>query len=176
MVAPKGETRVLLGRIADAHGTRGEVLIHVYTEPPANIAAYGPLTDATGTRAFAIECPRVTAKGVLARLSGVTDRSAAQALKGVNLYVVRARLPRAKEGEFYHADLMGLVVVNRVGKPIGEVVAVQNYGAGDLLEVRLSGRGRTELIPFTEAFVPEVDLAARRAVVILPSAPADGET
>ena len=168
MVTPKGQMRVLLGRIADAHGIRGEVLIHAYTEPPENIAAYGPLTDASGTRAFAIECPHVTAKGVLARISGVRDRSAAQALKGVNLYVVRARLPPALEGEFYYADLIGLTAVDRQGKRIGEVVAVQNYGAGDLLEVRLDGRGRTELIPFTDAFVPQVDLTAKRAVIVLP--------
>jgi len=175
VVTPKGQMRVLLGRIADAHGIHGEVLIHAYTEPPENIAAYGPLTDASGTRAFAIECPHVTAKGVLARISGVRDRSAAQALKGVNLYVVRARLPPAKEGEFYHADLIGLTAVNAEGKRIGEVVAVQNYGAGDLLEVRLTGWGRTELIPFSDAFVPEVDLTAKRAVVVLPSAPAAGQ-
>jgi 16S rRNA processing protein RimM len=167
-------TRVLLGRIADAHGMRGEVLIHAYTRPPDNIAVYGPLTDKKGTAAFEIQSTRVTAKGVVARLGGVRDRSAAEALKGVNLYVLRDRLPPAADGEFYHADLIGLAAVDAQGLRIGEVVAVHNYGAGDLLEVRLAGRDKTELIPFSDGFVLEVDLAANRAVIVPPRAEADG--
>jgi 16S rRNA processing protein RimM len=166
--------RVLLGRIADAHGTRGEVLIHAYTRPPGNIAVYGALTDEKGTAAFAIQSARVTVKGVVARLAGVRDRNAAEALKGVNLYVPRDRLPPAADGEFYHADLIGLAAVDAQGVRIGEVVAVQNYGAGDLLEVRLAGRNKTELVPFSDAFVSEVDLAAKRAVIVLPRAEAEG--
>jgi len=172
--AQQQNMRVLLGRIADAYGVHGEVLIHAYTSPPENIAAYGPLTDERGTAAFAIQSARVAAKGVVARLQGVRDRSAAEALKGVNLYVLRDRLPPAADGEFYHADLIGLAAVNAQGVRIGEVVAVQNYGAGDLLEVRLAGWDKTELVPFSDAFVPEVDLAAKRAVIVLPGVEADG--
>lgn len=170
MATKKGQVRVLLGRIAAAHGIRGEVLIHAYTEPPQNIAAYGPLTDRAGARVFDIECRRVTAKGVVAHLAGVQDRSMAEALKGTELYVARDRLPPATEGEFYHWDLIGLAVHNAEGRRIGEIVAVQNYGAGDLLEVRLAGTATTQLIPFSDAFVPQVDLAAKRAVIVLPSA------
>ena len=158
--------RILLGRIAGAHGIRGEVLITAFTERPEDIAAYGPLDDG-GARTFTIEAVRATAKGVVARLAGVRDRTAAEALRGAPLYVDRARLPAPGEGEFYHADLVGLSAVDADGQPVGEVVGVHNHGAGDILEVRLAKTGRTELIAFTDAFVPEVDLAGRRVVVRL---------
>jgi 16S rRNA processing protein RimM len=106
---------------------------------------------------------------VVARLAAIADRTAAEALKGASLYVDRERLPAPGEGEFYHADLVGLAAVTPDGRPLGEVVAVHNHGAGDLLELRLAGSGRTELVAFTDAFVPEVDLAARRVVLALPS-------
>ncbi len=166
--------RIILGRIAGAHGIRGEVVIHAYTVAPEDIRAYGPLFDKAGGRSFEIANARVTAKGVVARLKGVGDRTAAEALKGVELYVDRDRLPAANEGEFYHADLIGLAAVDPTGKCIGEIVAVQNFGAGDLLEIRLAGSGKTELIPFTDATVPEVDIAAGRVVVAMPAA-SDGE-
>lgn len=159
---------ILLGRIAGAHGIRGEVLIRVFTTRPEDIGAYGPLSDG-GTRTFKIESARVTAKGVVARLHGINDRNEAEALKGAELYVDRDRLPAAAEGEFYHADLIGLTAVDPEGRPVGEIVGVHNYGAGDLLELRLAGYKTTELVTFTEAFVPEVDLAARRVVVRLPA-------
>lgn len=161
--------RILLGHIAGAHGIRGEVLIKTYTEAPENVGAYGPLSDESGVRTFNLKSARATPKGVVARLQGVDDRNAAEALKGIALYIERDRLPAAADGEFYHADLIGLAAVDSDGKPLGEIVAVQNYGAGDLLEIRLEGSSKTELVPFTDATVPEVDIAARRVVVILPS-------
>jgi 16S rRNA processing protein RimM len=176
VAADAGRDRILLGHIAGAHGIRGEVIIHAFTDPPENIAAYGPLIDEAGARTFEIEIVRATAKGVVARLPGISDRNAAEALKGVDLYVERDRLPAAAEGEYYHADLIGLAAVDSDGRRIGEIVAVQNFGAGDLLEIRLAGARHTELIPFTDAFVPEVDVAARRVVVILlPAESADDE-
>ena len=162
------QSRILLGRIAGAHGIRGEVIIHAFTEAPESIAGYGPLSDAAGARTFTIETARATPKGVVARLKGLSDRTAAEALKGVDLYVERSRLPPATEGEYYHADLIGLAAVDPDGNRIGEIVAVQNYGAGDLLEIRVAGRSQTELIPFTDANVPEVDLAAKRVTVAPP--------
>jgi 16S rRNA processing protein RimM len=165
--------RILLCRIAGAHGIRGEVLIHTYTEAPENIGAYDALSDASGERQFKIRIVRVTPKGVIARLAGIADRNAAEALKGVELYIERARLPAIADGEFYYADLVGLAAVDVDGQTIGSVVSVQNFGAGDLLEIRLSGSSKTELVPFRDAFVPEVDLAARRVVVALPSAVTD---
>ncbi len=167
-VAEAKPNRVLLGRIAGAHGIRGDVLIKTFTAAPELIGAYGPLADKSGARTFEIQSVRVTAKGVVARLKGVADRNAAEALKGIELYVERERLPAADEGEFYHADLIGLAAVDGEGRPVGEIVAVHNFGAGDLIEVRLAGSGKTELVPFTDDAVPEVDIAARRAVVVIP--------
>ena len=162
--------RVQLGRIAGAHGIRGEVLIKTFTAAPESIGAYGPLHDRNDSRTFKIESVRVTEKGVVARLAGVSDRNTAETLKGVELYLDRDRLPAALEGEFYHADLVGLAAIDPDGRPLGEIVAVQNYGAGDLLEIRLAGSGRTELVPFTDDAVPDVDIVTRRVVVVLPSA------
>ena len=166
---------LLLGRIADAHGIRGEVLIHSYTDPPEHIAAYGPLSDAASARSFAIESARATPKGVVARLRGVDDRTAAEALRGTELYVARDKLPAAADDEFYHADLIGLDAVAPDGKAIGKIVAVHNFGAGDLIEIRLAGTGRTELVPFTETSVPSVDIEAGRVVVALLPTPDDEE-
>jgi 16S rRNA processing protein RimM len=172
-VAAEHPARVLLGRIAGAHGIRGEVLIHAYTEAPENIGVYGALSDTSRGRQLTIKVVRVTPKGVIARVVGVADRNAAEALKGTELYVDRTRLPAAPEGEYYHADLVGLTAVDAEARTIGRIVAVQNFGAGDLLEIRLTGSSKTELVPFRDAFVPEVDLAAQRAVVLLPSSGPD---
>ena len=169
MAAASASSRLLLGRIAGAHGIRGEVLIHTYTSAPQDIVAYGPLSDAAARRSFEIAIVRTTPKGVVARIAGIADRNAAEALKGVELYVGRDRLPAAAEGEFYHADLIGVAAVDLAGKVIGEIVAVQNYGAGDLIEIRLAGSAKTELIPFTETAVPQIDIAARRAVIVMPA-------
>jgi 16S rRNA processing protein RimM len=177
MAMTAGAKLVLLGRIAAAHGVRGDVLIKSFTAEPAAIAAYGPLQDAEGSRRFELRVVRVTPKGVVARVSGVVDRNAAEALKGVDLYVPRERLPAAEPGAYYHADLIGLRAIGEDGSGIGEVVAVADYGAGDLLEIRLEGSRRTEFVPFTSARVPEVDVAEGRIVVRLTAAAAeeDGE-
>jgi 16S rRNA processing protein RimM len=167
--ADKGDagSRVLVGRISAAQGLRGEVRITSFTAIPEDIAAYGPLTDSAG-RGVTIESLRVIKGSVLAaRLAGIADRSAAEALKGVTLYVEKTRLPAADDDEWYYDDLVGLRAEDGDGTRIGDVMAVHNYGAGDLLEVRLSD-GQTALVPFTETAVPHVDVQAGRIVVILP--------
>lgn len=167
---------ILLGRITGAQGIRGEVVVHSFAATAEDIGAYGPLTDPAGTRSFKLEVVRLTPKGaVIARIAGVDDRNAAEALKGTELYVARDKLPAPGDGEFYHADLIGLAAVAPDGATIGEVVAVQNYGAGDLLEIRLPGAASTELVPFNDRFVPAVDLAAGKAIVIMPVAMPDDE-
>jgi 16S rRNA processing protein RimM len=166
---PPKAHRILLGRIAGAHGIRGEVVIHAYTTAAEDVRAYGPLSDKDGGRQFTIASARATSKGVVARIKGVADRNAAEALKGVELYVDRAQLPPAGDGEFYHADMIGLAAVDPDGKPVGEVVGMHNFGAGDLMEIRLAGSQNTEFIRFDDAHVPEVDIAARRAVVVMPA-------
>ena len=161
-------SRILLGHIAGAHGVRGEVLIKSYTGAPEDISAYGALIDESGARSFEIAVVRVTAKGVVARIEGVSDRTAAEKLKGTRFFAERAQLPATESGEYYHADLIGLAAVSLSGRAIGEVVGVQNYGAGDLLEIRLAGARKTELLPFTDAFVPTVDIAAGTVIVVFP--------
>ena len=162
------DRRILLGRIAGPHGIQGNVVIETYTGEPQGIAAYGPLETEDGTRQLVVSIVRVTPKGVIALVEGVSDRTAAEALKGLKLYIDRDRLPAATEGEFYQTDLVGLKAEDRNGQCFGTVVAVQNYGAGDLLEIRLEGKRKTELVPFTDAFVPLIDVAGGRVVVVLP--------
>ena len=171
-----GRKPILLGRIVAAHGIRGEVQIVSHTGEPDAIGAYGPLSDKPGNRSFTVRVVRVTPKGIVARIDGVADRNAAEALRGTDLYVDRSRLPPPKEGEYYHEDLIGLAAHDPDGKRIGAVVAIPNYGAGDLVEVKLDGSKHTELIPFKDACVPAVDVAGGRLTVILPAfAPDDGE-
>ncbi len=171
-----GSETILLGRIVGAHGIKGDVVVHSFATVPEDIASYGALSDKTDTRSFKLRVLRMTPKGaIIARIAGIADRNAAEALKGVELYVPREKLPEPDADEFYHADLVGLVAVDPDGTPIGEVVAVQNYGAGDLLEIRIPTARDTELVPFTDSFVPRVDLASKRVVVVMPVAAPDDE-
>jgi len=148
---------VLLGEIGAAQGLKGEVRIRSYTEEPAGITAYGPLQDETG-RKIEIESLRATPKALIARIKGVTTREAAEALGRTKLYVARVMLPKRGEEEWYHADLVGLAAVGRDGAPLGEVVAIQNFGAGYLLELKPASGGATVLVPFTRDTVPEIDV------------------
>jgi 16S rRNA processing protein RimM len=161
--------KVCLGTIVGVHGVRGAVRIKSFTADPADIAAYGAVSDESGERRFEVKVLGRTRGAVLARLTGVADRNAAEALRGVRLYVPRAALPEANEDEFYHADLIGLPVETREGAPLGRVRAVHNFGAGDILELR-DESGREILLPFSDAVVPEIDLATGRIV----AAPPDG--
>ena len=167
--------RILLGRIVAAHGIRGDLLVRTYTGAPDAVGSYGTLSDAEGRRTFKLRVLRVTAKGVVARVAGVNDRNGAEALAGTDLYVARAQLPAAEEGAFYHADLIGLVAIARDGTEVGRIVGVHNFGAGDLIEVALGASRRTELVPFTAQYVPEVDIARRVVVVELPIPSDDDE-
>lgn len=167
--------RILLGHISTAHGIRGEVLIKPLTEEPADIAAYGPLWDEAGERQFEITAARVTNKGVIARITGVGDRNAAEALRGTGLYIDRDQLPEPEADEIYHVDMIGMTAARADGSVVGEIVAVQNFGAGDLLEIRLAGKRRTEFVPFNDDFVPDIDFDVGRAVVIMPNETVDQE-
>ncbi|MDX2222844.1 MAG: ribosome maturation factor RimM [Rhodospirillaceae bacterium] len=159
--SPQG--RVCLGVIVGSKGLRGEVRIKSFTETPEGLAAYGPLATEDGARVFKVKVVGAAKGVVIARLAGIEDRTAADRLKGLKLYVDRARLPRPDAGTYYHADLVGLAVT--VERPegserLGEVKAVLNYGGGDILEVARPGeaKGKTLLVPFTAAAVAAVDL------------------
>ena len=163
-MAAAEDERLCVGVIAGAHGVRGLVKIKSFTDDPANLTAYGPLTDESGARRYQVAVTG-RAKGVLlARIEGVGDRDAARALRGARLYVARAALPEPEDEEYYHADLIGLAVEDRAGAPLGRVAAVQNFGAGDILEIERPDQG-TLLVPFTKAAVPLVDPAGGRVVV-----------
>ncbi len=167
-MAAAGDARVCLGAIAGAHGVRGLVKIKSFTEDPSDLTAYGPLGDEAGGRRFEIAVTGQAKGLLLGRIAGVADREAAQALRGVRLYVDRAALPEPEETEaFYHADLIGLAAEDPQGEPLGRVAAVENYGAGDFLEIERPA-GEALLVPFTQAAVPLVDLEAGRVVVAPP--------
>lgn len=167
--------RVLLGEISGAHGIRGDVIVRSYTSDPEDIAAYGVLETADGKPLPRLSLVRVTDRGVIARIAGVTDRNASETFKGTQLWIARDRLPKAKAGEYYYFDLVGLDAVSPDGAAIGHVIAVENFGAGDLLEIRLRDSRQTEYVPFTNACVPDVDVNAGRAVVIMPVMAEGGE-
>jgi len=161
--------RICLGQIGAAHGLRGEVRLRSFTAEPEAIAGYGPLETEDG-RIFEIESLRPAKDHFVATFVGIRGRNAAETLVNIKLYVPRERLPEPDaDDEFYHADLVGLAVVDRAGLEIGSVVAVHNFGAGDLIELRLNTCDKTELVPFDDATVPEIDLAAGRLVVELPA-------
>ena len=163
-----GKDRVLLGDIGAAHGLKGEVRLRSFTEAPVAIADYGPLEDETGGKAIEIESVRPGPKGLIARIKGVTTREGAEALTGTKLYVPRDRLPEAEEGAYYHSDLIGLEAYDAFDVQIGTVVAMYNFGAGDIIEVKLLSGGDNLLLPFTDATVPEIDTEERRLTLVLP--------
>jgi 16S rRNA processing protein RimM len=166
--------RILMGRIGAAHGIRGEVRIQSFTEDPLALAGYGELETNRPGLTVAIEAARTSTNVLIARLKGVADRNAAERLNGVELYVDRARLPAIEdEDDFYLADLVGLTARLADGTKLGQVLAVPNYGAGDILEIGGSGL-ETRLIPFTRAAVPEVHVA-EGYVVVEPPAEVEGE-
>jgi len=160
--------RICLGQIGAAHGVHGEVRLHSFTAEPAAIARYGPLETEDG-RIFKIETLRPAKHAFVAKLSGIDDRNAAERLANIKLYVPRERLPQpAEPDEFYHADLIGLRAFDRAGRECGTVVAVHNFGAGDLIELQPPEGAQTELLPFDAATVPEVNVRGG-TIVINPS-------
>ncbi len=160
--------RICVGAIAGSFGVSGEVRLKSFCADPEALASYGPLYTEDGQRSFTVKLTRPVAGGLGARLSGVATKEQADALKGVGLFADRGRLPSLPDDEFYHADLIGLEVRDTGGVLVGQVRAVHNHGAGDLIEVYGPGLRETLLLPFTRAAVPTVDLTAGRIVVDLP--------
>lgn len=163
--------RLLVGEIGAAQGLKGEVRLRSYTQTPADIATYGSLQDETGAREIEIEHVRITPKAIVARIKGVTTREGAEALNRTKLYASRAKLrpaEKAKDGEWYVADLVGLTAVNADGAELGAIVGVHNFGASDIVEIAPVSGEATFLVAFTEATVPEVDIASGRITVVLP--------
>lgn len=161
--------RVCVGAIAGSFGVQGEVRLKSFCSDPLAIADYGPLWTEDGSRSFDLRLTRANVSGgVGVRLSGVLTKEQADALKGVQLYADRDRLPSLPDDEFYHADLIGLAVQDTGGAAVGTIRAVYNHGAGDILEIFAPGQKSALLLPFTLANVPTVDLKAGKVVVDLP--------
>jgi len=165
---------VLVGRFGAAHGVRGEIRLKSFTGDPGAIADYGPLSDSAGKRSFTLKTLRHVKDDIfVVRVDGVSDRTAAEALTNLDLFVARDRLPEAEDEEFYNADLIGLAAVTESGEVLGTVTAMLNFGAGDIVEVAPPA-GQTLLFPFTKAIVPTVDIPGKR-LVIVPPEEVDGE-
>jgi 16S rRNA processing protein RimM len=160
--------RICVGQILGAHGVRGLVKLASFTEDPNAIGDYGRLTDETGGRSFSVALTGAQKGHFLARIDEISDREEAQALGGTKLFVERSQLPPAAEDEFYHADLIGLRVERPDGSVLGNVAALHNFGAGDIIELALES-GKRPLILFDRATVPVVDLA--RGLMVIDAAP-----
>jgi 16S rRNA processing protein RimM len=158
---------ICVARIGAPHGVRGAVKLWTFTEDPLAVKAYGPLVTKDGARQFEVTHVREANGHLVATLKGVATREEAERLNGVELYVARDKLPATDENEYYHADLIGLAAVNAAGEPLGRVIAIHNFGAGDIIEIA-PPQGPTMLLPFTNAVVPTVDLKGGRVVIELP--------
>lgn len=161
------DQKILLAKIGAAHGIRGEVRVKPFGDDPLSFTDYGVLTTKDGKRSFEVKKARVQKTVVITSFKGVTDRNQAEALNGVELYVDRDQLPETDDDEFYYSDLNGLTVLDQGDEVLGKIVAVQDFGAGDLLEIRPK-RGRTFYVPFTKDFVPEIDLTNGKVLLDLP--------
>ena len=158
---------ICVARIGAAHGVRGAVKLWTFTEDPLAVRDYGPLMTKDGARQFEIASAREAKDHLVATFKGIATRNDAEKLNGIELYVPRDRLPATDDDEYYHADLIGLAAVNAANEPLGRVVGIHNFGAGDIIEIA-PPQGPTMLLPFTNAVVPTVDLAGGRVVIELP--------
>ena len=158
---------ICVARIGAAHGVRGAVKLWTFTEDPLAVKAYGPLLTKDGARQFEVTHAREAKGHLVATLKGIATREDAERLNGLELYIAREKLPATDENEYYHADLIGLAAVDAGNEPLGRVIAIHNFGAGDIIEISPQS-GATMLLPFTNAVVPSVDLAGGRVVIELP--------
>jgi 16S rRNA processing protein RimM len=160
--------QVCVARIGAAHGVRGAVKLWTFTEDPLAVKRYGPLLTKDGARQFEVTHAREAKGHLVATLKGIATREEAERLNGVELYIAREKLPATDDDEYYPADLIGLAAISTAGEPLGRVVAIHNFGAGDIIEIA-PPHGPTLLLPFTNAVIPSVDLAGGRVVIELPA-------
>ncbi|SNY90553.1 16S rRNA processing protein RimM [Cohaesibacter sp. ES.047] len=161
------EGKICIAQIGAAHGVRGEVRIKLFSDDPNSLTQYGPLETADGKRHFKIVSARFAKTVFVCRIKGLTDRNEAEALNGVRLYVDREQLPELEEEEFYHSDLIGLDARLEDGTVLGSILAVHDFGAGDLLDI-VPSRGKGLYVPFTREAVPHVSLDEGYVTVIPP--------
>jgi len=157
---------VLLGVVIGAQGLKGEVKVKTFTETPEGLGAYGALHDKDG-RAFTVASVRAGKDVAFVAFKEIADRSTAEKLKGVELFVSRDALPAPDPEEFYHADLVGLRAEDSEGRNIGTVRAIHNFGAGDVIEIARAD-GDEVFLPFTREVAREIDIASGRIVIAVP--------
>ena len=159
---------IQVGRVAGAFGVRGEVRITSFTADPVALVDYKDLKREDGSPGLTLTSGRAVKGGVIVRAREVETREQAEALRGLKLYIPRDRLPEPEEDEFYVTDLIGLKVETAEGEALGSVKAVQDFGAGDLLEIAPIEGGATWYLPFTREAVPEVRIADGVVVAVKP--------
>src|SRR4051812_15755449 len=159
---------ICVARIGAPHGVRGAVKLWTFTEDPLAVKRYGPLMTKDGARQFEVTHAREAKDHLVASFKGIAAREQAEKLNGLELYVAREKLPDAEEDEYYHADLIGLAAITSANEPLGRVIAIHNFGAGDIIEIAPPKGAQTMLLPFTNAVVPTVDLKGGRVVIELP--------
>jgi 16S rRNA processing protein RimM len=162
--AAPAQGRLRVGVIVDAHGIRGQVKVRSFTSDPRSFTAYGLLRDRNDTRAFRMKIMGEAKNLLIVAVHGVTTRNDAEALRGTELYIDKTALPALAANEFYCSDLQDVAVHTPDGKPFGKVLAVHNFGAGDIVEIALPD-GHAELFPLTRAIFPKIDLATRTAII-----------
>jgi len=158
---------VCVGVVTGVRGIKGDIRVKSFTAIPEDMATYGPLLDKSGSTFFEIKVTGAAKGQLIARVKGINDRTAAERLKGTELFVPRDQLPEPKDEEFYFRDLIGLRVEREDGSDFGTVTAVENFGAGDLLEVSGPDIGDV-MVPFTKETIPVVDIKGKRLVIIPP--------
>ena len=159
--------RICVAKVGAAHGVRGEVRLWPFTEDPMSVIDYGPLSTKDGARQFEVVRARIAKDHLVAVIKGIATREDAARINGLELYIDRDKLPETDEGEYYHADLIGLRALDPAGAEIGKVLAIHNFGAGDIIEIAPS-QGTTWLLPFSNEVVPTVDLASGHVVIVKP--------
>ena len=165
MISKQKRSSICVGVIAGAQGIRGFVRVRSFTDDPESIFKYKPLTSEDGTREFKLKLQGVNKDMFVASLDGVTDRNSAEAMRGTQLFFDRAKLPKAKKGQYFEADLIGLAAKDKQGKAYGKILSVHDYGAGVFLEIGMNKKD-SFMLPFTDACVPEVDMAS--GITIMP--------
>ena len=151
------EDKVCLGAIVGVHGIRGEVKVKSFSSDEKNLTRYGLLSNDKGDKRFELKIVGHSKELLRCKIKGVDDRTTAETLFGTGLYIDRALLPELKDEEFYHTDLIGLEVKNSSSEVLGQVNALYNFGAGDILEIKMNN-GSLEMVPFTKSFVPVINI------------------
>lgn len=159
------DSKICVGAITGSYGVRGEARIKSFCADPEAIQTYGPLTTEDGSQSFEIRITRSVKGGYAVRLTGLTQKEQADALKGTRLYVDRDKLPSLPDDEFYHTDLIGLDIYDTGGARLGRLTAIHDHGAGDLLEITGPNFENAILLPFTQKAVPTIDLGAGRIII-----------